>query len=87
MMSGLLYIVAAVLGTSMPSKREHDIVPQVVQQTWVDIVQDETLPPVLQQIAQCESHGQPWTRERTVHGIAMLLEHTQAMVLHYDRFL
>jgi hypothetical protein len=65
-LSGLLLIVAAVFGTSMPSKGAHHIVPQVVQQTRVDIVQDETLPPVLQRIAQCESHGQHWIRNRTI---------------------
>jgi hypothetical protein len=57
MLRGLLCIVAAVLGTSMPLKAEHKVGPQVVPQTRVDMVHDETLPPVLQQIAQCESHG------------------------------
>jgi len=60
-MSGLLLVGAVVLGTSMPSRGTHQVVPQVVQQTRVVIVKDETLPPVLQRIAQCESHGQHWT--------------------------
>ncbi len=65
-MSGLLLMGAAVLGKSMPSRGERHVVPQVVQQTRVVIVQDETLPPVLQRIAQCESHGQHWTRNGTI---------------------
>jgi len=60
-MSGLLLVGAVVLGTSMPSRGTHQVVSQVVQQTRVVIVKDETLPPVLQRIAQCESHGQHWT--------------------------
>jgi hypothetical protein len=63
MMSGLLLMGAAVLGTSMPSRGAHHVVPEVVQHTRVVIVKDETLPPVLQRIAQCESHGQHWTRD------------------------
>ena len=61
-MSGLLLMGAAVFGTSMLSRGAHQVVPQVVQPTGVVIVQDATLPPVLQRIAQCESHGQHWTR-------------------------
>jgi len=60
-MSGLLLVGAVVLGTSMPSRGTHQVVPQVVRQTRVVIVKDETLPPVLQRIAQCESHGHHWT--------------------------
>jgi hypothetical protein len=65
-MSGLLLVGAVVLGTSMPSRGTHQVVPQVVQQTRVVIFKDETLPPVLQRIAQCESHGQHWTRDGKV---------------------
>ena len=61
-MSGLLLMGAAVFGTSMLSRGAHQVVPQGVQPTLVGLVTDETLPPVLQRIAQCESHGQHWTR-------------------------
>jgi hypothetical protein len=68
-MSGLLLMGAAVLGMSMLSRGAHQVVPQVVQQTRVVSVQDETLPPMLQRIAQCESHGQHWTRNgKLLHG-------------------
>jgi hypothetical protein len=66
MLSGLLLMGAAVFGTSIPSRGAYKVVPQVVQQTREVMVQDETLPPVLQRIAQCESHGQHWTRHGTI---------------------
>jgi hypothetical protein len=41
----------------------------VVQATPVVIVQEDTLPPVLHRIAQCESRGQHFTQEgRVVRG-------------------
>jgi hypothetical protein len=65
-MRGRLLMGAAVVGNSMPSRGVHQVVPQVVPQIRVVIVQDKTLPPVLQRIAQCESHGQPWTTDGTI---------------------
>jgi len=41
-------------------------VPQVVSQPHVIVVKDDTLPPVLQRIAQCESAGQQFTRDGQV---------------------
>jgi hypothetical protein len=61
-MSGLLLMVAAVFGTSTLSRGAPQVVPHLGQQTRVVIVKDETLPPVLHRIAQCESNGQHWTR-------------------------
>lgn len=61
-LSGLLLMGVVVLGTSMSSRGTPQVVPQVVQQTRVVIVKDEALPPVLHRIAQCESHGQHWTK-------------------------
>ena len=61
-MSGLLLMGTAILGMSLLPKGAHQVVPQVVQETQVVMVKDETLPPVLQRIAQCESRGQHWTR-------------------------
>jgi hypothetical protein len=64
--SGLLVLLGAVLGMAVPPWTERHAVPQVVPQTQVVVVQDETLPPVLQRIAQCESHGQHWTKDGKV---------------------
>src|SRR5262249_37989172 len=65
-MCGLLFMGAITLGMSMPSGGTHRVVPQVVQHSRVVIVKAETLPPVLQRIAQCESHGQHWARNGKV---------------------
>jgi hypothetical protein len=43
----------------MPSKAVHQVVPQVVPQTRVVIVQDKTLPPVLQRIASAKATASP----------------------------
>jgi hypothetical protein len=51
-MNGLLFMVAVVFGKSVLSKGAQQVVPQAVQPTRVVIVQDETLPPVRQRIAQ-----------------------------------
>ena len=65
-MSGLLVLLGAVLVKAVPPWAERHAVPQVVQQTRVVFVQDDTLPPVLQRIAQCESQGQHWTKDGKV---------------------
>ena len=68
-LSGLLLFVAAVLPQPGPTQGGDSPVPQVVQQTPVVIVQEDTLPPVMHRIAQCESRGQHWTKSGTVlHG-------------------
>jgi hypothetical protein len=65
-MSGLLLLVAAVLGHPGPSQGARSPVPQGMQHTPVVIVQEDTLPPVMQRIAQCESWGQHFTRDGKV---------------------
>jgi hypothetical protein len=60
--SGILLLVAAVLSTALPSREAHRTVSQVEQQTRVVIVKDDTLPPVMQRIAQCESRDRHFTR-------------------------
>jgi len=65
-MSGLLVLLGAVLVKAVPPWAERRAVPQVVQHTQVVLVQDDTLPPVLQRIAQCESQGQHWTKDGKV---------------------
>ena len=65
-MGGMLLILGTVLGKIVPPRAEHRIIPQVVQHTRVIIVQDDSLPPVLQRIAQCESRGQHFTRDGQV---------------------
>jgi len=66
-LSGVLLITAAILSTAGPSRDVRSPVPHVVQHTRVVIVQDDTLPPVMQRIAQCESRGQHVTK----HGKVM----------------
>ena len=65
-MSGLLVLLGAVLVKAVTPRAERRAVPQVVQHTRVEFVQDDTLPPVLQRIAQCESQGQHWTKDGKV---------------------
>jgi hypothetical protein len=66
---GVLLIVAAVLSQPVPSPGERSPVPQAVYATPVIIVQEDTLPPVMHRIAQCESRGQHWTKQgRVVRG-------------------
>jgi len=71
-MSGALVCGAVLvqhITSAMPLRKERHPVPQIVQHTRVVIVQDDTLPPVLQRIAQCESHGQQFTMDgRVVRG-------------------
>jgi hypothetical protein len=71
-MSGALVCGAVLvqhITNAMPLRKERHPVPQIVQHTRVVIVQDDTLPPVLQRIAQCESHGQQFTMDgRVVRG-------------------
>jgi len=64
--SGVLLITAAILGTARPSREARSPVPHVVYHTQVVMVQDDTLPPVMQRIAQCESQGQHLTRNGKV---------------------
>ena len=57
------------MGKAAPLRDEPRLVPEVVQQPAVVVVQEEPLPPVLQRIAQCESRGQHWTRQgKVTHG-------------------
>ena len=56
-LSGLLLSVGALLGTAVPLRDARSPVPQVVPQPHVIVVKDDTLPPVLQRIAQCESRA------------------------------
>jgi hypothetical protein len=65
-LSGLLLSVGALLGTAVPLRDARSPVPQVVPQPHVIVVKDDTLPPVLQRISQCESSGQQFTRDGTV---------------------
>jgi hypothetical protein len=67
-LSGLLLSVGALLGTAVPLRdaRHPDLVPQGVPQPHVIVVKDDTLPPVLQRIAQCESAGQQFARDGRV---------------------
>jgi len=66
MLSGLLLSVGVVLGKAMPSREAHSALPQVVEHTRVVIVQEDTLPPVMQRIAQCESRGQHFAKDGKV---------------------
>jgi len=62
-------VVVQHVTNAMPPRKERRPVPQVVQHTRVVIGQDDTLPPVLQRIAQCESQGQQFTMDgRVVRG-------------------
>jgi len=72
-MGGALIVCGAVVvqhvTNALPPRQERRPVPQVVQPTRVVSVQDDTLPPVLQRIAQCESRGQQFTTDgRVVRG-------------------
>jgi hypothetical protein len=66
MLSGLLLSVGVVLGKALPSREAPSALPQVVQQTRVVLVKEDTLPPVMQRIAQCESRGQHFTKDGKV---------------------
>jgi len=72
MLSGALVCGAVAvqhITNAMPLRKERRPVPQIVQHTRVVIVQEDTLPPVLQRIAQCESRGQQFTMDgRVVRG-------------------
>ena len=65
-LSGLLLSVGALLGPAVPSRDARRPVTEVVPPPPVIVVQDDTLPPVLQRIAQCESAGQQFTRDGQV---------------------
>jgi len=66
MISGMLLIIGAVLGKATLPREAHSIVPSVVQHTRVVVVKDDTLPPVMQRIAQCESQNQQFTKDGKV---------------------
>jgi hypothetical protein len=66
LLGGLLCLVAVVLGQPMSSPGEHRPVSQAKPITPVVIVQEDTLPPVLHRIAQCESRGQHFTKDGSV---------------------
>jgi len=68
-LSGLLLLVAAVLSQPGPSPGKRSPVLQEVHAAPVIIVQEDTLPPVMHRIAQCESRGQHFTKDgRVVRG-------------------
>jgi len=66
MISGMLLIMGAVLGKAVQPREARSTVPYVVQHTRVVIVKDDTLPPVMQRIAQCESRSQHFTKDGKV---------------------
>ncbi len=53
-LSGLLLLIAAILGNARQSQEAHRTVSHVVQPPQVVMVKDDILPPVMQRIAQCE---------------------------------
>ena len=65
-LSGLLLSVGALLGMAVPLRDASHPILQVVPQPHVIVVKDDTLPPVLQRIAQCESSGQQFTQDGKV---------------------
>jgi hypothetical protein len=65
-LSGLLLSVGALLGQVVPWRDTRRPVAQVEPPPPVIVVQEDTLPPVLQRIAQCESWGQQWTHDGKV---------------------
>ena len=67
MLSGLLLsVLGCGRGTGGPSREVPSALPQDVPPTQVVIVKEDTLPPVMQRIAQCESRGQHFTKEGKV---------------------
>jgi hypothetical protein len=96
MLSGLLLLVAAILGNVGQSQEAHRTVSSVVQPPQIVIVQDDTLPPVMHRIAQCESRGQHVTKygqvmrgKRNPHDIGLFQINTvvwgkKAAELGYD---
>ncbi len=68
-LSGLLLSVGTLMGKAVPLRDAPRPIPQVVEPPSVVVVQEDTLPPVLQRIAQCESRGQHFTRQgKVTHG-------------------
>ncbi len=65
-LSGLLLSVGALLGMAVPLRDAPHPILQVVPPPHVIVVQDDTLPPVMQRIAQCESAGQQFARDGQV---------------------
>jgi len=66
MISGMLLISGVVLSKAILPRKERSTVPSVVQHTRVVIVKADTLPPVMQRIAQCESRSQHFTKDGQV---------------------
>jgi hypothetical protein len=64
--SVMLLIIGMVLGKAIRPREARSTVPHVVQHTRVVIVKDDTLPPVMQRIAQCESRNQHFTKDGQV---------------------
>src|SRR5215510_6515061 len=58
MISGMLLIIGVVLGKAVQPREARSTVPYVVQHTRIVIEKDDTLPPLMQRIAQCESRNQ-----------------------------
>jgi hypothetical protein len=58
--------VLATAGKAVPLRDVRHPIPQMGPQPHVIVVKDDTLPPVLQRIAQCESAGQQFTRDGKV---------------------
>jgi hypothetical protein len=65
-LSGLLLSVGALLGMAVPLRDAPHPIVQVVPPPHVIVVQEDTLPPVMQRIAQCESAGQQFARDGKV---------------------
>jgi len=65
-LSGLLLSVGALLGMAVPLRDAPHPILQVVPPPHVIVVQEDTLPPVMQRIAQCESAGQQFARDGKV---------------------
>jgi len=62
----MLLIVSAVLGKARTPRTVDSSSSQMGRHTQVIIVKDDTLPPVMQRIAQCESRGQHFTKDGQV---------------------
>jgi hypothetical protein len=68
-LSGLFVLASSILDHHVLSSGERNPVLQAVHPAPVVIVQEDTLPPVMHRIAQCESRGQHWTKQgRVVRG-------------------
>jgi hypothetical protein len=66
LLSGLLLSGGMVLRKALPSREAPRALPPVVPPPRVVRLTEDTLPPVMQRIAQCESRGQHFTKEGKV---------------------